>query len=61
MIGVGVDANVLATSQMSQRPSRRHFDDLYVVAEPLPQRHLGVMRTAQAQNLGSLDGSRFCG
>ena len=55
MVGVGVDADVLAAAQLGQRPGRRDFDDLHVVAEPLAQRHLGVMRAAQAENLGSLD------
>ncbi len=52
MVGVGVDADVVAVGELRQGSrGRRDFDDLELPAEPLPERDLLVVCAPEAENL----------
>ena len=55
VVGVGVDADVLAAAEMREGPRRRDVDDLHIFAEALPQGDLRIVRAAETENLGGLE------
>ena len=52
MVGVGVDADVVAIGQLGHGAGGgRHLDDLELAAQPVAKRNLLVVSSAEAENL----------
>ena len=54
MVGVGIDADILAAAQMRKGPHRRDVDDFDLVAKPLAKSNLRIVLAAQTKHLGTL-------
>jgi hypothetical protein len=46
VVGICVDANVFAGSELAEGPHRRDLDDLHFLAEPILQGDLRVVSSA---------------